>query len=99
MKILGIDPGFAIVGWGVLECVNGILYFGFDQTIMTTVSETISSAIANNSNFVVSGEGSVSQTDVNTAISETLSAYYNQEKYNCHRVVQCFCIRLHIVRS
>lgn len=23
MVILGIDPGFAIVGWGVLECVNG----------------------------------------------------------------------------
>ena len=35
MVILGIDPGFAIVGWGVLECVKGkfrVLGYGSIQT-------------------------------------------------------------------
>ena len=35
MVILGIDPGFAIVGWGVLECVNGkfrVMGYGSIQT-------------------------------------------------------------------
>ena len=35
MVILGIDPGFAIVGWGVLECVGGkfrVMGYGSIQT-------------------------------------------------------------------
>ena len=35
MVILGIDPGFAIVGWGVLECVRGkfrVMGYGSIQT-------------------------------------------------------------------
>ena len=35
MVILGIDPGFAIVGWGVLECVAGkfrVMGYGSIQT-------------------------------------------------------------------
>ena len=35
MIILGIDPGFAIVGWGVLECVNNkfrVMGYGSIQT-------------------------------------------------------------------
>ena len=31
MIILGIDPGLAIVGWGVLESVKGIAFVEMDE--------------------------------------------------------------------
>ncbi len=81
-EVYKVDNSTSFAGSNIVECVNGILYFGFDQTIMESVDDIISTAISNNSNFVVDGEGSVSKTDVDNQISSKLTALYSQDKYN-----------------
>ena len=56
MVILGIDPGFAIVGWGVLECVKGkfrVLGFGSIQTKAGTPIEERLSQIYDGMNTII----------------------------------------------
>ena len=56
MVILGIDPGFAIVGWGVLECVNGkfrVMGYGSIQTKAGTPIEERLSQIYDGMNTII----------------------------------------------
>ena len=56
MIILGIDPGFAIVGWGVLECVNGkfrVLGYGSITTPAKTPIEDRLNQIYDGMNTII----------------------------------------------
>ena len=56
MVILGIDPGFAIVGWGVLECVKGkfrVLGYGSIQTKAGTPIEERLTQIYDGMNTII----------------------------------------------
>jgi len=56
MVILGIDPGFAIVGWGVLECVNGkfrVLGYGSITTPAKTLIEDRLNQIFDGMNTII----------------------------------------------
>ena len=56
MVILGIDPGLAIVGWGVLEYVNGrfhVLGFGSIRTEAKTPVEDRINQIYNGMNTII----------------------------------------------
>ena len=56
MVILGIDPGFAIVGWGVLECVKGkfrVLGYGSIQTKAGTPIEERLTQIFDGMNVII----------------------------------------------
>ena len=46
MVILGIDPGFAIVGWGVLECVQGKFRVMGNGSIQTKAGTPIEEGIS-----------------------------------------------------
>ena len=39
MRILGIDPGYAIVGYGVIE-FSGSRYYAIDYGVITTTANT-----------------------------------------------------------
>lgn len=56
MVILGIDPGFAIVGWGVLECVKGkfrVMGYGSIQTKAGTPIEERIAQIFDGMNTII----------------------------------------------
>lgn len=56
MVILGIDPGLAIVGWGVLECVKGkfrVLGFGSIRTEAHTPVEERITQIYDSMNVII----------------------------------------------
>ena len=56
MVILGIDPGLAIVGWGVLECVKGkfrVLGYGSIQTKAGTPIEERLTQIYDGMNTII----------------------------------------------
>ncbi len=56
MVILGIDPGLAIVGWGVLECVNGkfrVLGYGSIRTEAKTPVEERITQIFDSMNLII----------------------------------------------
>ena len=56
MVILGIDPGFAIVGWGVLECINGkfrVLGYGSITTPAKTPIENRLNQIYDGMNTII----------------------------------------------
>ena len=56
MIILGIDPGFAKVGWGVLECVNGkfrVLGYGSITTPAKTPIEDRLNQIYDGMNTII----------------------------------------------
>ena len=56
MIILGIDPGFAIVGWGVLECVKGkfrVLGYGSITTPAKTPIESRLNQIYEGMNTII----------------------------------------------
>ena len=56
MVILGIDPGLAIVGWGVLECIKGkfrVLGFGSIRTEAHTPVEERITQIYDSMNVII----------------------------------------------
>ena len=56
MVILGIDPGLAIVGWGVLECVRGkfrVLGYGSIRTEAKTPVEERIAQIYDSMNVII----------------------------------------------
>ena len=79
-----VDNSTDFAGSSLVECVNGILYFGYDQTIMADVSEIITNTIIANSSFNSSDdtENKINKAnDVDPLITSKLETLYGQDKY------------------
>jgi len=66
------DNSNDFAGLNLLECANGILYFGFSQSFMPDMADIITNAIITN----ISGEVNASQ------IKSKLDSLYSQPKYD-----------------
>ena len=70
-------------GLNLLECVNGILYFGYGQTVMADVSKIVTDAIVNNTTYEISGEGEIDKAnDLDPQITQKLETLYSNTKYH-----------------
>lgn len=73
--VYNVDNSATYSGTSLIECVDGILYFGFNQTIMADVSGIVSNAISTNTTV---SDGS----DVSSQIQSKIGALYSQPKYD-----------------
>ena len=76
-----VDNSTDFVGASLIECVNGILYFGYGETAIADVSKIAIDAIINNKTITASGENSVNEADINSQITSKLTSLYGQEKF------------------
>jgi hypothetical protein len=71
-----VDNSSSYSGSSLIECANGILYFGFGEEAIEDVKEVVKSAILSNYS---AGEGS---GNVEEQISSSLETMFNDTKFN-----------------
>jgi len=78
-KVYEIDNGSNYAGTNLLECTNGILYFGYDRNIVANLSDIVSQSIADNTTI---SSPDVSKDDLKAEIEEKFAEVYSSEKYS-----------------
>lgn len=73
--VYNVDNSASYGGSSLVECVDGILYFGLSQTFMADVSAIIKDAITTNTT-------TSDDSDVKSQIESKLDAIYAQPKYD-----------------
>ena len=66
----------------LVECVDGILYFGYGRTVIADISKLVGDEIIANTTFASDDtEGKLTKTDIDALIQTELTDLYDNEKY------------------